>query len=74
MNAHATPDWKTIREQLQKPDFKNNILNFDKDRISNKCKAFIQKTYLESGQYDIAGFFKASKAAGPLADWLSSII
>ena len=29
---------------------------------------------MQSGTYDIAGFYKASQAAGPLADWMKSII
>lgn len=38
-------------------------------------KKFIFETYLKNeADYDIDAFYKASKAAGPLAKWLKSII
>lgn len=69
------PDWKSIQAELKKPTFKNSVLEFNKDRISAKCKKFIFETYLKNeADYDIDNFYKASKAAGPLAKWLKSII
>ena len=41
MDSNKTPEWKTIQEQLRKPDFKNNVLGFNKDNISPACKNFI---------------------------------
>ena len=58
---------------MQKPDFKNRVLTFDKDMIKPKVKDFITNEYLNK-VYDIAAFYKASKAAGPLAEWVKSII
>ena len=69
------PDWKSIQAELKKPTFKSSVLEFNKDRISAKCKKFIFETYLKNeADYDIDNFYKASKAAGPLAKWLKSII
>jgi hypothetical protein len=31
-------DWKEIREQLRKPDFIKNIMNFEKNDITPKVK------------------------------------
>lgn len=69
------PDWPTIKKALTNPKFKENVLGFEKESISAKTKAFINKTYLlNEGDYDLDKFMKASKAAGPLAKWLKSII
>lgn len=69
------PDWAEIKKKLTDPKFKDNVLKFDKDSISSKTKAFIFNTYLKNeGDYDLEKFMKASKAAGPLAKWLKSII
>lgn len=69
------PEWKTIQAELKKPTFKSSVLEFNKDKISLKCKKFILETYLKNeADYDIDKFYNASKAAGPLAKWLKSII
>ncbi len=69
------PDWNAIKTELKKDTFKNSVLEFKKENISNKCRNFIFNTYLkDEGNYDLAAFDKASKAAGPLAKWLKSIM
>lgn len=69
------PDWNVIKGELRKDTFKTNVLAFKKENITAKCKAFIFNTYLKNeGEYDLDKFDKASKAAGPLAKWLKSII
>ena len=71
----SKPDWNTIKNELKKETFKNTVLEFNKDAISNKVKAFIFNTYLKNeADYDIDRFYQASKAAGPLAKWLKSIL
>lgn len=75
LSMTSKPDWKTIQEELKKPTFKTSVIEFNKDKITKKCKAFIFNTFLQNeADYDIDAFYKASKAAGPLAKWLKSII
>jgi len=69
------PDWNVIKTELKKETFKASVLAFKKENITNKCKNFIFNTYLKNeGDYDLDKFNNASKAAGPLAKWLKSII
>jgi hypothetical protein len=49
-------------------------MTFDKNSISDKTKAFIMKTYVEDPNYDPVGFYRASKAVGPLTSWLVAIV
>lgn len=72
---HTAPDWtKEVLPALRQEGFKNSILDFAKENISNKCKAFIINNYISKAEYDVAGFHRASKALGPLAEWTKSII
>lgn len=51
------------------------MLAFDKESIKPATKDFIVNTYLKDEKtYDVDAFMNASKAAGPLAKWLKSII
>lgn len=59
---------------LKDIDFKKSILEFNKEMISPKCKAFVIGTYISQPNYDITAFYRASKALGPLAEWTKSII
>lgn len=51
------------------------IMNFNKDDISTNSKTFIMNNYLkDEKKFDTERIMKASKAAGPLALWVKSII
>lgn len=49
-------------------------MNFDKDQINKKTKTFILDNYLNTPEWVIENVYKASKAAGPMAEWVKSII
>jgi dynein heavy chain 1 len=49
-------------------------MNFDKDSIKPVVKEFILKNYLGKEEWDQKRINNASKAAGPLAQWLQSIV
>ena len=50
-------------------------MQFDKNSIKASVKSFIMTTYLvDETTYNIDAFYKASKAVGPLALWLKSIV
>jgi dynein heavy chain 1 len=51
------------------------VMNFDKDQIKTSAKKFIKTNYLDKKEeFNIEKIFKASKAAGPLAMWVQSLI
>lgn len=50
-------------------------MNFDKDSISPGVKSFVNNNYLKKPDvFDVQKINNASKAAGPLAEWVSSIV
>ena len=74
-NKDKKVEWADIKAIVRQDGFKNRVLDFQKEDIKAKCKNFIVKNYLQDETtYDIEKFYKASKAAGPLAKWLKSII
>jgi dynein heavy chain 1 len=69
------PDWKDVKGWLRKDDFIRSIMNFDKNDIPPNVKMFINKNYLhDTANFDTTKIMKASKAAGPLALWVKSIV
>lgn len=73
-NLTAKPTWKECKEVLSRNDFIQQVLNFDKDSINKKTKQFILDNYLNTPEWDTEKVYKASKAAGPMAEWVKSIV
>ena len=70
----SKPDWKEWRSYLGKTDFISTVLNFDKDSVTAKTKKIVLSDYINSDIWDIESIYNASKAAGPLAKWVQSLI
>lgn len=69
------PEWGDVKIYIKRDDFISSIMNFNKDDIPNKVKDFITKSYIEdTANFNVEAIYKASKAAGPLAKWVSSIV
>lgn len=70
------PDWAVVKKDwLKNPQFVNMIMNFDKDDIAPNVKSYIMNNYLKDEKlFDTDKIMKASRAAGPLALWVKSII
>jgi hypothetical protein len=50
-------------------------MKFDKDSISPAVKTFVNNNYLKKPDvFDVEKIRKASSAAGPLAEWVNSIV
>jgi hypothetical protein len=74
-NGTKKLDWdKEVMPTIKKDDFVSSILNFQKEKITPKCREYLVKNYLNDPMYDIQGFYRASKSLGPLTDWCKSII
>lgn len=68
-------DWKDIKSELRKDTFIKNIMSFDKNDITPEVKKFVMTKYLKDAvKFDPVKINKASKAAGPLAMWVKSIV
>ncbi len=68
-------EWADVKQWLRKDNFIALVKNFDKDSIRPAIKKFIRTNYLDKKEeFDIGKIMKASKAAGPLAQWVQSLI
>ena len=65
-------DWKEIKKEMGKPDLTQKIFGFNTRNISEKVKDKIFKDFLNNKDWEIKAIYKASRAAGPLAEWLES--
>lgn len=70
------PDWMEIKTNwLKRPDFTSLIMNFEKNDIPTPVKTFVMNHYLKDEKtFDVDKINRASKAAGPLALWVKSIV
>lgn len=67
--------WADIKTELKDNAFISKVVNFDRDDIPPKVKDFIKLNYLkDEASFDTEAISRASKAAGPLALWVKSII
>lgn len=72
--AVKIPTWPEVRAELRKEDFIQSITSFDRNSITEPVKKAIKDGYLDTADWDLGKIDRASKAAGPLAKWLTSII
>jgi dynein heavy chain 1 len=65
-------DWKGVVTAMKDKDFLKSVLSFDTDSIKKSTKEKLMKNYINNPDWDLVKINKASKAAGPLAEWLTS--
>jgi dynein heavy chain 1 len=74
-NTPKKLEWAEIKQWLKKDNFIRMVMDFDKDLIQSKVKKFIQANYLDKkDEFVVEKIYKASKAAGPLAMWVQSLV
>ena len=64
--------WAEVKSEMKKSNFMTNVLNFNTDKVSQTLKSKLIQNYTGKPEWDVDKIFKASKAAGPLADWVTS--
>lgn len=69
-------DWAGIRKILRSndPKFIDSILHYDVEKLTDKIRKKIETTYLSDPNFTFEIVNNASKACGPLVNWLKSII
>ncbi|KAF1990825.1 hypothetical protein K402DRAFT_460233 [Aulographum hederae CBS 113979] len=71
-NKGAT-DWKSILMMVKKEDFIPNIVNFDNEKAMTKgLRTKMQKDYLSKDDFTYEKVNRASKACGPLVQWVEA--
>ncbi|KAK3075938.1 Dynein heavy chain cytoplasmic, partial [Coniosporium uncinatum] len=69
--GHKVTDWKSVQSVVKADDFRRQIENYDNDRrLPKPLRAKISNDYLSNPSYTRESVDRASKACGPLVDWV----
>jgi len=65
-------EWAEVKSELKKTDFMSKVMKFDTDSITPQLRQQLEANYIKKDDWEIGRIYKASKAAGPLAEWVVS--
>ena len=68
--GHKISDWKGVQAILRRDDFISSIVNYDTSKLSQSIRNEITNTYLMDPNYTFEIVNRASKACGPLVNWV----
>lgn len=69
--GHKTSSWRDIQVFIRKDEFIFEIVHFDTDNmLSMEMKSFIEASYLSRPDFTYEAVNRASKACGPLYQWV----
>ncbi|KXS20765.1 hypothetical protein M427DRAFT_130976 [Gonapodya prolifera JEL478] len=63
-------DWKSVQSIIKRDDFIANIINFNTDKLTSSMKKVIKDQYMSDPIYNYETVNRASKACGPLVQWV----
>ena len=70
----AARDWEEIRKILRRSDFIKSVINYDVSTLSKKTRDDLTSKYLPDANFQYDVVYNASKACGPLVQWVSSTL
>ncbi|KAJ3071427.1 hypothetical protein HDU98_005356 [Podochytrium sp. JEL0797] len=62
--------WKSVQAVLRKDDFISSIVNYDTNKMTKRIRDEINKNYLSNPNFTFETVNHASKACGPLVQWV----
>lgn len=63
--------WKEIQSYVRRDDFISSIVNFDNEmQMDSRLRTKMERDYLSLNQYNFEAVNRASKACGPLLQWV----
>lgn len=66
-------EWSVIKKKMVSDDFTGQVSHFNIKKIKPDILAKFKKEYVETKDWDLAKLKKASRAMGPLGEWLESL-
>ena len=66
--------WDDCKKEMQKGGFVQSVLNFKPEGITEKLHHDITTNYIQNEAWDLKKIARASGAAGPLAEWVESLV
>ncbi|KAK4618664.1 Dynein heavy chain, cytoplasmic [Fulvia fulva] len=71
--GHKAVDWKTIGSIIRREDFIASIVNYDNERqMTPQHRTKMQAEYLSKEEFTFERVNRASKACGPLVQWVQA--
>lgn len=62
--------WENVQRLVRKQDFISNVLNFDPENEDTALNRSVVVNYLDNPAMTVDQVYQASRAAGPLLEWL----
>ncbi|ORY38141.1 dynein heavy chain [Rhizoclosmatium globosum] len=62
--------WKSVQAVIKKDDFIANIVKFNTDKVTKRIRDEITKNYMSNPNFNYETVNHASKACGPLVQWV----
>ncbi|KAK6455692.1 dynein heavy chain, cytosolic [Scheffersomyces xylosifermentans] len=71
--GYDVSSWRDVQLIVRKDDFIANIVNFNSDeQLTNEMREYMESTYLSRDDYNYEAVYRASKACGPLLQWVEA--
>ncbi|KAJ1568194.1 Cytoplasmic dynein 1 heavy chain 1, partial [Cladochytrium tenue] len=68
--GHKIDSWKSVQGIIRKDDFITSIVNYDTNRMSRRVREDIMANYISNPSFNFETVNRASKACGPLVQWV----
>ena len=68
--GNKVESWKSVQAVLRRDDFISSIVNYTTDKLTTEIKREIQNNYLSDANFNFEVVNRASKACGPLLQWV----
>ncbi|KAJ3411544.1 hypothetical protein HDV05_002063 [Chytridiales sp. JEL 0842] len=70
--GHKIESWKSVQAVIRRDDFIASIVNYDTNKMSKRIAEEMQNTYLSNPNFNFEAVNRASKACGPLVQWVKA--
>jgi dynein heavy chain 1, cytosolic len=68
--GHKVESWKSVQAVLRRDDFISSIVNYDTTKLTSALRREVNDTYILDPAYNFDNANRASKACGPLVNWV----
>lgn len=65
-------NWAEIKREMSDAKFIKNIMDYNTDELNPKVRHHVDSKYLNSSAWVVKDIYRASQAAGPMAEWVDS--
>ncbi|RDW42381.1 dynein heavy chain, N-terminal region 1-domain-containing protein [Yarrowia lipolytica] len=68
--GYKTSSWRDVQAIIRRDDFISSIVNFDSSEMDSRLRLTMEREYLSRENYTYEAANRASKACGPLLQWV----